>query len=46
MEQTNIIINQLHYERTLIASNYAAQVMQQLPEQWLADYKVDRFEAT
>ncbi|RYZ88282.1 MAG: bifunctional glutamine synthetase adenylyltransferase/deadenyltransferase, partial [Moraxellaceae bacterium] len=43
MEPINITINQLHYQRTLTASNYAAQVMQQLPEQWQADYQVDEF---
>ncbi len=45
MEKINIIINQLHYQRTLVASNYAAQVMQQLSQQWQADYQVDQFES-
>ncbi len=39
-----IAINQEHYQRTLVASNYAAQVMQQLPEAWQADYQIDQFE--
>ncbi|XID75718.1 bifunctional [glutamate--ammonia ligase]-adenylyl-L-tyrosine phosphorylase/[glutamate--ammonia-ligase] adenylyltransferase [Alkanindiges sp. WGS2144] len=30
-------------QRTLTASNYARQVMQQLPEQWQEDYQRDQF---
>lgn len=46
MVEQKININQLQYQRTLVASNYANQVMHNLPEQWQADYQIDQFEQT
>lgn len=37
------LIDQAALERTLLASNYAQQVMQQLPEQWQQDYVQDQY---
>ena len=37
------LVNSEQYERTLLASNYARQVMQQLPDVWMQDYAIDQF---
>lgn len=37
------LVNSEQYERTLLASNYARQVMQQLPDMWMQDYAIDQF---
>lgn len=42
MENT-VEIHPAQLERTLTASNYARQVMQQLPELWKQDYAIDQF---
>ncbi|WP_051526732.1 bifunctional [glutamate--ammonia ligase]-adenylyl-L-tyrosine phosphorylase/[glutamate--ammonia-ligase] adenylyltransferase [Alkanindiges illinoisensis] len=44
-DQSGIIglVNSAQYERTLLASNYARQVMHQLPDAWMQDYAIDQF---
>jgi glutamate-ammonia-ligase adenylyltransferase len=43
MQQGLAVINPQQLERTLMASNYAQQVMQQQPQAWQADYAQDQF---
>lgn len=45
MLSTEQFINQVALQKTLLASNYAQQVMQQLPDQWQHDYAQDQYAA-
>lgn len=45
MLSTEQFINQIALQKTLLASNYAQQVMQQLSEQWQQDYAQDQYAA-